>query len=298
MSIEVDTDLIAALTNGEFEEEACSADTHSIYPLTECLWAGRSEFCEIVIARSTVYGNMLFLDKEIQSAEYDEAIYHEHLIHPVMAANTTRNKRVLIVGGGAGATAREVLKWGPAYVSQVAWVDIDRGLVDLCRHHLRWANDGVYNDPRMQYYSEDIRAFFITDDTKYDIIVLDLPDPDVDSLIIDRPVGGGYELYSREFFNEVRSHLAEGGSVVSHCGPIRPGRAGQPGLSWVQNRANETGICTDGGWPYHVCIPSFQGDWGFWMSTPHNANPVFPTNLRVMDSVCQSVAFTWPAYWH
>ena len=100
----MDSELMAKLTNGVFVEDACSADTTSMYPLTDVYWAGKSPICDIVIAQSPVFGKVLFLDKEIQSAESDEAIYHEHLIHPIM--NTMRkreNKRVLVVGGGDSA---------------------------------------------------------------------------------------------------------------------------------------------------------------------------------------------------
>lgn len=284
----------------EFVEDACSADVQSIYPLRQCVWAGRSPFCEIVIGDSPTFGKILFLDKELQSAEADEAIYHEHLVHPIMNAIVgnvkTQGVRVLIVGGGEGATAREVLKWPT--VEAVHWVDIDGSLVDLCRRHLSWADDSVYNDPRLCFFAADIRDFFSTDAARYDVIILDLPDPDVETLRMKVGVEN-YELYSLPFWEELRAHLTPHGAVVSHCGPIQPG--GDPekrraGLDWIIKMSQAVGL--GDGFPYHVCIPSFQGEWGFWMSVRPSDDARFPAaGLAVMDLEAQSAAFSWPRYW-
>jgi spermidine synthase len=277
----VDTELMLSLTNGVFAETACSSDTTSIYPLRECYWAGTTPTCQVVIAESPVYGKVLFLDKEIQSSEFDEAIYHEHLVHPIMAATShIPNRRVLIVGGGEGATCREVLKWD---VSRVDWVDIDGPLVDLCRRHLSWADDAVYNDPRVTYYPQDIRVFLANTDAHYDVIILDLPDPDVDALQMDDSL-----LYGRQFWTSV---CDKGDAIVSHVGPVSPSR--RPGLDWITKLSNATGHTT--GHAYHTYIPSFQGEWGFWMSCPPRNIDVWPGK---MDSASQQYAFTWPNHWN
>lgn len=281
-------------TEKQYAEDAVSADNVTLYKVDDCIWAGSSPYCsEIVIAASPIYGKTLFLDREIQSAESDEALYHEHLVHPVMnAMSGTAHKRVLIVGGGEGATAREVLKWNPDFVSHVDWVDIDGGLVDLCRRHLGWADDSVYNDPRLNYYAEDIRTFLAEcGETKYDIIILDLPDPDCDTLEhTDNDQFGNYMLYGKQFLDILRNHMTPSGGLVTHCGPIRPGEL--DGIQWMQKQA---GFGT--GHPYHTIMPSFQGQWGFWMNiAPKPMNSIAP-NMRIMDDGAQGAAFLWPAYW-
>ena len=295
----VNNKLMQSLTNSSYMETACSAETASMYRINTALWAGKTFCSETVIAISPEFGKVLFLDKEIQSAESDEAIYHEHLIHPVMNSMAGRQGlRVLIVGGGEGATAREVLKWSS--VVQVDWVDIDVPLVQICRRHLEWANDAVYNDPRLKYYGMDVRHFLQSCSTSYDVIVLDLPDPDVDSLstyVKESPED--YPLYGKLFWGELRRVLAAGGAVVSHTGPIRPGGDAaerREGLAWIQDAADGAGLGR--GFPYHVGIPSFMGEWGFWMSVaPRLDVSGLPTGLRVMDADTQRVAFTWPRYW-
>jgi spermidine synthase len=101
---------------------------------------------------------MLFLDKELQSASYDENIYHETLVHPALNCLThIQNKRVLVIGGAEGATVREVLKWGDS-ISRVDWVDIDAKLVEVCKRHLQYADAELYNHELVSFYAQDIMS--------------------------------------------------------------------------------------------------------------------------------------------
>jgi spermidine synthase len=290
----VNSEYMQSLNGSHFSEEASSADTITLYPIDQCYWAGRSPFQEIVIAQSPVYGKVLFLDREIQSAESDEAIYHEHLVHPVL--NASRNisqKRVLVIGGGEGATVREILKWDSNNVASVSWVDLDGGLVELCRRHLSWADDSVYNNNRLQFYPENIWLWFRNHpNEQFDVIIIDLPDPDVisnRSPLLSAGAGNSFPpLYSREFFACIQNHLSERGVVATHTGPIAPTRLA--GLRHIQHIMGN-------GTPYHTVIPSFQGEWGFWMSVQPVEGAIWPQGLRVMDDVTQKMAMTWPRYW-
>ena len=288
-------ELMARLENGVFTETACSADVHTNYPLRRVFWAGRTPFQEVVIAESPTYGQVLFLDGEIQSSSSDEAIYHEHLVHPLLASlSGVPNKRVLVVGGGEGATVREVLRWSSDSVGSVDWVDIDGDLVELCQKHLGWADDSVRGDSRLMFCPDDINSYLDRTPGLYDAIILDLPDPDVEAL--DEASSMSDVLYGPRFRERIMSHLAIGGGVVTHCGPIRPGRDEVNcggGTVWM----NEHLFFGIEAFPYHVCIPSFQGEWSFMMTKEPAALPLFPAGLRVMDQEVQKLAFTWPNYW-
>ena len=82
---------------------------------------------------SAAYGDILLLDSTIQSAEADEYLYHEALVHPAMITHP-QPQRILILGGGEGATQREVLKH-PS-VKTVVVVDLDQELVEFCQQKL------------------------------------------------------------------------------------------------------------------------------------------------------------------
>ena len=296
--METNNELFDTLKSGGGFLEAATGSDPVHYTLTDCYWAGHTSVCEAVLAKSPLHGDVLFLDKEIQSASADEALYHEHLVHPVLNAMGNREaKRVLIVGGAEGATAREVLKWPASAVAHVDWVDIDGGLVGLCRRYLSWADDAVYNDPRLHFHACDIRLFWASNTGAYDIIILDLPDPDV--VTAAETSDEEYPLYGLRFWEVLASRLSVGGAVATHCGAVAPGADSEKrraGLLWVSRCAERVGL--GGGAPYHVFIPSFHSEWGFWMSlapVPFVAAPSLP--LLVLNEEVQAAAFTWAPYW-
>jgi len=292
MAVKNETYMTELRRNGRFTEIACTSETHSVYGITEVYWAGKTPTCDsVVIAENPTYGRVLFMDSEIQSAQSDEAIYHEHLVHPILNALThVPEKRVLVVGGGEGATVREVLKWNPSDVGHVDWVDIDGPLVDLCKQHMKYTPGCVYEDKRLTYYAADIRVF-LKECLRYDVVILDLPDPDIDECVAD-PANA---LYGPGFWELLKPH----GAIVSHCGPVLPGgndSERRAGLTYIKNVAAQHGF--DGGAAYHVTIPSFQNVWGFWMSVLPSNCAEFPISCQVMDCVTQRQAFVWPRYWH
>ena len=261
--------------------EVSESDALTTYPITGRIFSGATESCSsIEIADSDTYGRMLFLDGELQSASADETIYHETLVHPIMSAFSEHT--VLVVGGGEGATVREVLKWSPA---RVVWVDIDRALVELCETHLRWAPD-VRSHPSVTYYGENIQTVLPTLGM-FNIIILDLPDPDGDTEY----------LYSMDFWLSLRTHLTEHGRIVTHTGPVRPfGNIGE-GLIRVWKEATAGGMDAWIDGFYSVCIPSFQGEWGFWISGFRPFHDIsakrLPGGLKIVDAT-QLVQWKYP----
>jgi spermidine synthase len=94
---------------GYYEEVSPLQRSSTRYEVTRCLFSEHTDYADTVIVTNPDYGRMLFLDGELQSASYDEAIYHESLVHPVMnAMRHVDDKNVLVVGGAEGATVREV----------------------------------------------------------------------------------------------------------------------------------------------------------------------------------------------
>src|SRR5919201_2788966 len=115
-----------------YTEFASPYDNHSI-SVRSCLFMGRTAFQNVTILDTHDYGKMLIIDDQPQSAEEDEYIYHEALVHPAMMTHPDP-RRVLIIGGGEGATLREVLRYGS--VECATMVDIDGELIALCKEHL------------------------------------------------------------------------------------------------------------------------------------------------------------------
>jgi spermidine synthase len=146
---------------------------------------------------------MLILDGDTQSSQGDEKIYHESLVHPAMAGATNRNE-VLILGGGEGATLREVLRH-PG-VKRCTMVDIDGLVVDLSKKYLpEWA-DGAFDEPRANVIIGDALAYMRKNDEKYGVIVSDLTEP-----LEDSPSN---ILFNEDVFRLIKSRLADGGIYV------------------------------------------------------------------------------------
>ncbi|MFQ5494791.1 MAG: spermidine synthase, partial [Phycisphaerae bacterium] len=120
--------------------------------ITRVILHKKTEFQEMYIVETGAYGRALVLDGKWQSCTGDEYLYHEPLVHPAMLLHGDP-RRVLILGGGEGATAREVLRWRD--VEYVAMVDIDAEVVAACREHLAEMHGDAFDDPRLEVVIDD-----------------------------------------------------------------------------------------------------------------------------------------------
>ena len=184
-----------------------SEETALIMKVRSILVQETSQYQEIAIAEFTEYGRGLVLDGLVQSTEADEHIYHECLVHPPMVAHPDPRK-VLIVGGGEGATLREVLKHGP--VKRAVMVDIDEKVVDLARRHLGTMHMGAMSDPRASVLIMDGLKYIAETEEKFDVVILDLTDPYGPEI--------SKMLYGEEFYRRVSSIMEEGGIMVTQAG--------------------------------------------------------------------------------
>ncbi|MDN5914725.1 MAG: polyamine aminopropyltransferase [Pseudonocardia sp.] len=226
----------------------------------------------------------LYLDGDLQFSSRDEYRYHETLVHPALARDP---RRVLIVGGGDGLAAREVLRH-PS-VREVVQVELDPAVLELARTRLAGLNHDALSDPRMHVVVDD--AFrWLRERTAtgvrpggFDAVIVDLPDPDTPAL---------GRLYSTEFYGLVRAATAPGGLVVVQAGSPYS----TPDAFWrTVSTMGSSGLAVT---PYHVHVPSF-GDWGFALA---QAGPVPPTpalsarapRMRFLDEAVLRAAAVFP----
>ncbi len=231
-------------------ESADPFDTYT-YRIESVRFSGRTAYQEVTIANTYNYGLALFLDGQLQSTEDDEALYHELLVQPAMLRHP-EPRDVLILGGGEGASLREVLIH--ASVGSATMVDLDGELVELCREHLEVMHQGAFDDPRARIVIGDGRAFLEHDLGLYDVIIIDLVD-----LLEETQVR---RLYTVEFYQLVRGRLRPGGIVAvqglefsfldsgAHAALARTLRA-------VFGEVHS----------YRAHIPSFLAGWGFLLAS-------------------------------
>ena len=175
-----------------------------LYGIDEIIYSGKTKYQLVDIVKTRDYGLALILDGLLQSAEIDEYVYHESLVHPVMISHPNP-KKVLIVGGGEGATAREVERYD--MVEEIEMVDLDGELIELVKKYLPWSREG-FNDPRLKLTIMEGREYLSKQpDGKYDIIIMDATDPTEFSPAI--------KLYTREFYQMAFKKLKDDGILVT-----------------------------------------------------------------------------------
>ncbi len=132
-----------------------------------------TDFQTIDIYDTEVFGKVLFLDGHVQLAELDEQAYHESLVHlPLNSIDSP--KRALVVGGGDGGAIRELVKHQS--LVHIDMVEIDAGVVEVCREHLPAVSDGAFDDPRVHLHIADAFPFIKGISDPYDLIVMDSTD--------------------------------------------------------------------------------------------------------------------------
>ncbi len=164
--------------------------------LKKLLFSEQSEFQLVEVYETDTWGNLMTIDGMVMLSERDEFVYHEMISHTAMFTHP-HPKRVLIIGGGDGGTAREVLKHSS--VETVHLVEIDKTVVDASRLHFPGVGD--FDNPKQSTLYEDGIAFVKNVEEPYDVIIIDGSDP----------VGPAEGLFEKDFFQFCYDALAEDG---------------------------------------------------------------------------------------
>ncbi len=176
------------------------------------LYSSQSEFQRIDIFSSKEFGRFLTLDGYMMLTQKDEFIYHEMMVHVPMAVHPEVRK-VLVIGGGDGGTARELIRY-PA-IEQIDVVEIDEEVVSACRQYLPQTACG-FDDERIHLFYEDGLKYVRRYEDTYDLILVDSTDP----------FGPGEGLFTKEFYGNCYKALkAEGIMVNQHESPFYPNDA-------------------------------------------------------------------------
>ncbi len=207
----------------------------------------RTEFQEMYIVETGAYGTALVLDGKWQSCTGDEFLYHEPLVQPAMLFHG-EPKKVLILGGGEGATAREALRWRS--VEKVVMVDIDGEVVEACKKHLAEMHQGAFEDPRLEVVIGDALDILDSTTERYDVVISDLSDP------IEE--GPSFKLFTREYFEQVRRVLSEDAFFVVQAGPVSPAE-----LAMHARLVNTLRAVFPVARSYSSYVPTYAAPWGF-----------------------------------
>ncbi|MBL1087492.1 polyamine aminopropyltransferase [Streptomyces actinomycinicus] len=272
----------AAALADDFERAA----RHAVYG-TDVRVAVQTGVQEIVLAGGT-HGRPLdlFLDGRLRVGGRDQYRYHEALVHPALAGP---HARVLVLGGGDGLAAREVLRHRG--VRRVDVVELDPALVRLARSDpgLTAANGHALADPRVHVTTADALTWLRgTRGPAYDVLIADLPDPGITA---------STKLYSQEFYGLARRVLAPHGRLVVHAGPVTT----RPRAFWtVAATLRTAGLAPT---PYRVLgqdsgfatgpdraadTSGAPHDWGFLLAAPGHTPPPLRPGLPALHTLTRA----------
>jgi len=276
-----------------FIETTTPGDGH-FHAVVRTIASARTAFQQADILETVGFGKLLVLDGRMQSSEGDEFIYHDALVHPGMLATKELPRTALVVGGGEGATLREVLAY-PS-IQRAVMVDIDGELVELCRRHLPEHHQGAFDDPRTELRHEDARAFLEQTPERFDFISLDLTEP--------MEAGPACRLFSRELYELVRDRLTPGGTMTMQAGMTKVGE-----LAFFTAMCRTVGSAFPVVAPYQAFISCFGVPWGFLVATkgvdPRRISPAevddaiakrLKKPLRYWDGVTHQHSFALPRF--
>jgi spermidine synthase len=207
------------------------------------------QFMEIFETHS--YGKVLVLDGRIQSSQHDEFIYHEILVQPGLLAHP-KPVRAMVIGGGEGATVREILRHSS--ITDCLMVDIDGEVVEECKKHLPEMHQGAFEDPRTRVLHEDARAYLEKTKERFDLIVVDLPEP--------LEEGPACLLFTTEFYTLIRDRLTDDGVMTMQAGMTKINELFFYGA--VNRTLREVFPVVA---PYQGFISCFGTPWGFILAT-------------------------------
>lgn len=162
----------------------------------------KSEFQDILIFKSSTFGNVLVLNGIIQCTEKDEFVYQELITHiPVMSHPNP--KKVLVIGGGDCGVVRELIKH--ENIESITMVEIDDEVINLSKKYLpNMAQPEIFTNSKVKINIDDGFKFLRENQDKFDIIITDSSDPE----------GPAEEFFQINYFKLLQNSLNSDGIVI------------------------------------------------------------------------------------
>ena len=141
----------------KFFKEKLHANLVQEIKIKKILVNTRSKFQKIEIFDTYIFGRIMALDGIIQITEKDESAYSEMLVHPIVQTSLNKPKKTLIIGGGDGAVAEELLKY--SFIKKIDLVDIDKKVIDLCKKYFKKINNNSLSNKKVSLFYDDAFNF-------------------------------------------------------------------------------------------------------------------------------------------
>lgn len=176
------------------------------YHIEKAIFSKMSKYQQIDIIENEIFGKLLFLNNDLQIAEYDAHLYNQSMVSPLVEAKNPL-ENVAILGGGDGGVLYELLKYNPG---KVTLIDIDEEVINASRKYLQCICHDAFDDPRVEIINDDVNNFLNTD-RRFDAIIYDLTMHPETFINMDR------ELYLEDLFAKIKDCLNPNGMITSQC---------------------------------------------------------------------------------
>ena len=177
--------------------EQYTDDVALVFKVKKTLLQTKTTYQKVDVVETDYWGKILFLDNLLMKTDKDGHIINEMIVHPIMLTGTKKRK-VLVVGGGEGFTATELLKY--PYIEQIDIVDIDGEFVEIAKK-IYPEKMKCLDDPRVRIFIQDGLDYVKHTKEKYDAIFTTPTDP----LTISDP------LFIKEYYERSYEILTENG---------------------------------------------------------------------------------------
>ena len=239
----------SGLSNQIRLDEALTASTGAHFEAVSLIQLVQSPYQLIEVFATAELGKLMRIDGCNMLSARDEFFYHENFIHPAAMAHANPVK-ALIIGGGDGGSAEELLKH-PS-IESVLLCELDQAVITVAKEHFQSVHRDVFSDPKLNVQIGDGHQFV------RDIAVPACPNPfDLIYLDLTDPAGDAKALYTEVFYADCKRILQTGGALTLHIGSpfSHPARV----KSSIENLRRVFNIVT----PYFVHIPAYGAVWGF-----------------------------------
>jgi spermidine synthase len=184
--------------------EALNPNFGYFYTVKKTLRKAATKYQKIELVETDEFGTVLLLDDITQTAEKNDFMYHEPMVHPALCSHP-KPENILVVGGGDGGIIREVLKY-PS-VRRVELAELDEGVVRFARKYLGSVHNNSFDDPRVNVNITDGRKFTEEHPGEFDVVIMDMTDP----------FGPSSMLYTKEFYRLAKRAMRDkAGIFVMH----------------------------------------------------------------------------------
>lgn len=224
------------------------------FRVSKMLLEGKTKYQTYQICEIPRFGKSLFLDYNIQTSLMDEHVFHECMSQPAMTLHPNP-KRVVVCGGGEGATLREALKHNT--VEEAVMVDIDEELVDMVKVHMPEWHQGAFTDPRTTLLHTDARQWLVDHrGANYDVVISDLPNPHEE--------GPGQMLFTKEYFQICADAMGDDGVLALQAGSANQNYP-ECMLSCIKTLQDMDCWASIAG--YYGIVTTFFQPWGFVLAS-------------------------------